>query len=60
MDDERAKSANEGWHPRPGSETSAAEGWSCRAIRDSQTEVLNAFYGFTQTVQARFQEQDQT
>jgi hypothetical protein len=28
------------------------------AIRDSQTEVLKAFYGFTQTVQGRFQEQN--
>lgn len=30
------------------------------AIRDGQTEVLRAFYGFSQTVQARFLEQDQT
>jgi hypothetical protein len=30
------------------------------AIHDSQTELLRAFYGFTQTVQARFTEQDQT
>jgi hypothetical protein len=27
-------------------------------IRDSQTEVLKAFYGFTQTVQQRFKESD--
>jgi hypothetical protein len=30
------------------------------SMRDIQTELLKAFYGFTQTVQARFQEQDQT
>jgi hypothetical protein len=30
------------------------------AIRDNQTEILKGFYGFIQTVQARFQEQDQT
>lgn len=30
------------------------------AIHDSQTEVLRAFYGFTQTIQDRFAEQDQT
>ena len=30
------------------------------SVRDIQTELLKAFYGFTQTVQARFQEQDQT
>ena len=30
------------------------------AIHDGQTELLRAFYGFTQTVQARFAEQDQT
>jgi hypothetical protein len=30
------------------------------AIHDGQTELLRAFYGFTQTVQARFTEQDQT
>jgi chromosome segregation ATPase len=29
-------------------------------IRDSQTELLKAFYGFTQTVRDRFQEADQT
>jgi hypothetical protein len=29
-------------------------------IRDSQTETLHAFYGFTQTVQDRFKEADQT
>ena len=29
-------------------------------MRDIQTEMLKAFYGFTQTVSARFQEQDQT
>lgn len=29
-------------------------------IRDAQTEVLKGFYGFTQTVQQRFQEQEQT
>lgn len=28
------------------------------AIRDSQTEVLRAFYGFSQTVQERFKELD--
>lgn len=27
-------------------------------IRDSQTEVLRAFYGFSQTVQDRFKEQE--
>ncbi|HEX5235931.1 MAG TPA: hypothetical protein VFW25_11440 [Silvibacterium sp.] len=30
------------------------------AIHDGQTELLKAFYGFTQTVQARFKEQDET
>jgi phage shock protein A len=30
------------------------------AIRDSQTEILKSIYGFTQTVQNRFQEMDQT
>jgi len=30
------------------------------AFRDGQTELLKAFYGFMQTVQNRFQEQDQT
>jgi len=30
------------------------------AIRDSQTEVLKAFFGFTQTIQDRFREQDLT
>ncbi|HZD49531.1 MAG TPA: hypothetical protein VE178_12385 [Silvibacterium sp.] len=30
------------------------------AIHDGQTEVLRAFYGFTQTVQARFTQQDET
>jgi hypothetical protein len=30
------------------------------AIRDGQTEVLRAFYGFSQTVLDRFKEQDQT
>jgi hypothetical protein len=30
------------------------------AIRDNQTEILKGFFGFIQTVQARFQEQDQT
>jgi hypothetical protein len=28
------------------------------AIRDSQTEVLKAFYGFSQTIQDRFKESD--
>jgi hypothetical protein len=30
------------------------------AIHDGQTEVLRAFYGFTQIVQARFTQQDET
>jgi phage shock protein A len=30
------------------------------SMRDIQTEMLKGFYGFTQTVSARFQEQDQT
>jgi hypothetical protein len=30
------------------------------AIRDSQTEVLRAFYSFSRTIQARFLELDQT
>jgi len=30
------------------------------AIRDGQTEVLRAFYGFSQTVLDRFKEQDET
>jgi hypothetical protein len=30
------------------------------AIRDSQTEILKAFYGFTETVQTRFKAQDDT
>jgi hypothetical protein len=30
------------------------------AFRDGQTELLKAFYGFMQTVQNRFQEDDQT
>jgi DNA anti-recombination protein RmuC len=30
------------------------------SMRDIHTEMLKGFYGFTQTVQARFQEQDQT
>jgi hypothetical protein len=29
-------------------------------IRDSQTETLRTFYGFTQTIQTRFQDQDLT
>ena len=29
------------------------------AIRDSQTGMLRAFYGFTQTIQAQFTEHDQ-
>ncbi len=29
-------------------------------IRDSQTELLRAFYGFTETIRQRFQGQDQT
>ena len=29
------------------------------SIRDSQTEVLKAIYGFTESVQQRFQEMDQ-
>jgi hypothetical protein len=28
------------------------------AIRDSQTEVLKAFYGFSQTIQERFKQAD--
>jgi hypothetical protein len=30
------------------------------AIRDNQTEILRAFYGFTQSVQQRFKEADDT
>jgi hypothetical protein len=30
------------------------------AIRDAQTEILRGFYGFAQTVQDRFKEQDET
>ncbi len=30
------------------------------AFRDSQTEILTAFYGFSQTIQDRFKENDQT
>jgi hypothetical protein len=30
------------------------------AIYDSKTEILKAIYGFTETVQNRFQEMDQT
>jgi len=30
------------------------------AFRDVQTEILTAFYGFTETIQNRFKEQDQT
>ena len=30
------------------------------AIRDNQTEILKAFYGFTQTVQQRFSESENT
>jgi len=30
------------------------------AIHDSQTAMLKAFYGYTETVKTRFQEQDQT
>jgi hypothetical protein len=30
------------------------------AFRDGQTEILTAFYGFTETIQNRFKEQDQT
>jgi uncharacterized protein involved in exopolysaccharide biosynthesis len=29
-------------------------------IRDSQTEILKAFYGFVETVQTRFKAQDDT
>lgn len=29
-------------------------------FRDSQTEILTAFYGFSQTIQDRFKENDQT
>ena len=30
------------------------------AMRDGQTEVLKAFYGFVETIQARFKAQDDT
>lgn len=30
------------------------------AFRDGQTEILTAFYGFTQTIQQRFTEADST
>ena len=30
------------------------------AIHDGQTGLLNAFYGFTETIQNRFREQDLT
>jgi hypothetical protein len=30
------------------------------AMRDGQTEILKAFYGFTETVQTRFKAQDDT
>ncbi|HEV2135850.1 MAG TPA: hypothetical protein VGR47_16550 [Terracidiphilus sp.] len=30
------------------------------SIRDSQTEVLRAIYGFTESLQQRFQDMDQT
>lgn len=30
------------------------------AVYDSKTEILKAIYGFTETVQNRFQEMDQT
>jgi hypothetical protein len=30
------------------------------AMRDGQTEILKAFYGFTETVQTRFRVQDDT
>ena len=30
------------------------------AFRDGQTEILTAFYGFTETIQNRFKEEDQT
>jgi hypothetical protein len=29
-------------------------------VRDGQTEILKAFYGFTETVQTRFKAQDDT
>jgi hypothetical protein len=29
-------------------------------FRDGQTEILTAFYGFTETIQNRFKENDQT
>jgi hypothetical protein len=29
-------------------------------MRDVQTEMLGAFYGFMETIQARFKEQDDT
>ncbi len=40
-------------------EMKTLEGRLIEAIRDNQTEILKGIYGFTQTVQNRFQEMDQ-
>jgi hypothetical protein len=64
MDDERAKAATKGdlieLEAKFDGKLSQLKDDLVEAIRDSQTEVLRAFYGFSQTVLDRFKEQDQT
>ena len=64
MDDERAKAATKGdlieLEAKFDGKLSQLEDDLVEAIRDGQTEVLRAFYGFSQTVLDRFKEQDQT
>ncbi|HEY5330249.1 MAG TPA: hypothetical protein VIJ79_10225 [Acidobacteriaceae bacterium] len=44
--------------PATQSDLTALESRLTEVIRDSQTEVLRAIYGFTETVQSRLLEQD--
>jgi hypothetical protein len=64
MDDERAKAATKGdlieLEAKFDGKLSQLKDDLVEAIRDGQTEVLRAFYGFSQTVLDRFKEQDQT
>jgi hypothetical protein len=43
-----------------GNDLAALKDELVEAFRDGQTELLKAFYGFMETVQNRFQEDDQT
>ena len=42
------------------SEMSSLEGRLTEQMRDMQAKILKAFYGFAETVQSRFKEQDDT